>query len=73
MSQQGSFSMKSTHRFVTNDSETDQEINEYSTLEYTSSTEQQKTTTTDTESQRKKGSTEGMAIRTTSTSQEDFY
>lgn len=72
MSQQGSFSMKSTHRFVTNDSETDQEISEYSNLEYTSSTEQEKTTT-DTESQRKKGSAEGMAIRTTSTSQEDFY
>jgi hypothetical protein len=71
MSHQGSFSMRSTHRFVTNDSETVQGNNVYNTTVYSSTQEPEKKI--DHESHRKKGSVEGMAIRTSGTSQEDYF
>jgi len=71
MSQQGSFSMRSTHRFVTKDSETVQNNNIYNTSVYSSVTEPE--IKMDHESHRKKGSGEGIAIRTTGTSQEDYF
>lgn len=71
MSQQGSFTMRSTHRFVTKDSEAVQNNNIYKTPDYSSNPVPE--TKMDHESHRKKGSGQGMSIRTNGSSQEDYF
>lgn len=72
MSTQNSFSMKSSHRFITNDSETEQDPDQSNDTESSSAPERR----TNTENQGISGiagSEGGMSIRTTSTAQEDYY
>lgn len=76
MSTQSSFSMKSTHRFITNDSETEQDPNQSNDTEFSSepsSAPERKTNTENKGILGTSGSEGGMSIRTTSSAQEDYY
>lgn len=74
MSTQTSFSMKSSHRFVTNDSETETErdSDQINFITEPSSAPERKTNT-ENQGISTAGSDGGMSIRTTATAQEDYY
>jgi hypothetical protein len=69
--QSASFSMKSSHKFVNAAVEDETESNSAGMYMY--STMAAKTPKTESETQRREGSAQGMAMRTSDLASEDFY